>query len=1490
MSFRKRSLTSSLRSLTGSPPSRRATKDVFATGSPGGSNGGGNGIASSASYSSGSESDSSATLSSSDSTLSSSASSQSRTSGEMAAVGTSGEPKLSNRDKIKRQLSWRSASSRVKKEAKQKRAKEKEREKEKEGRKRGATKIFKSDKEMKEGKLENLRQAGETAYESIATSLTDIERNIEKRQKIDDQLKEKVKEMSLYIHRFSSVTITTTATVAPALGSSPSATAGAGLNNGSSSSASPPPFVAQSSSSNLNKTIQTSTSYRILPTMERVNSAVWESLEKDKLKRECKTKEERLLMWKQINNMALLEIRCKLGSMKQNLAETRSIGDAFFIVQSFRALERYLEEGEEEQSDSNNKSGKHQLLKYNVLRSHISNGGMLGNGDDESGASEAMDHNPRLSSSLSNLKARSLSTGQKQLRMRYLELLDSIDQAIEEIRELLNEVHSVLSKGNSSLSPYSIVSLASIIKDIKKIWESETEFHEFERPDNTNFIYIMERIQQLPPDVQIPAEKLNKLTKVTLITIAELSQEFTDAQNNVTNDQSIAAAITFARKLRSIRKFLLRDVTSSSVISNLNRASRAGAGGQVMRLQALLKKEVATSSIIQEEERTVKEMQEQISDANVQRHLLSLSVRNLDRKINIIIKSRKMQLDGRAEEDESLEQEYEEVFQFFDESKQQENPLGNAKEKYEHFVSIIRSQPQYLSRVVRFISLTDGDNLVETITFSLFSDLCLGTEEALLLSMVSRIMNSEFQRCKHPRDFLRGTTFVSRLISSYTKRQSGRLHLVQTLKEALSSIMNDDKLDVELDPQKLYIEMGEVEEEEVYNMEIADIRKMPRVKKKIRKHQNKLHWLCKYVLNTIIKGLSTMPFGMRWLAKQLAEMMQEKFPESTLEDRDILLGSYIFLRFYSPAIITPEFYGILTNANTLSLRVRRNLLHIAKVLQNLANRCPFGEKEPFMVPMNVFLKDNQSVLQFYFDKLINVGDPQAYFRKNQQVGRSEQTITISPNELYRLVTFVSSKLDDVATDEEDGDLRSVVQELLPVPQLLPKRNNKYLLLHITNEPPSKGDEPDVNIREKLVNDVKDKLVRVLHLLAPLDDILGDDEDDVPLSPKYMGLGSGNELSPTKSTAIRDAVNEESSASDKRRRGSSSAGSAAAAAAKGKGKEVEEEQEVDDERDKDDVSAADQRRRMSSVEEDSSDDDGGDKERAVDGEGKGIDDGMTEAERRHSDGQPRWSHMNVRRMLQEVKKRAKTNGVGIVTMMSITGDGVKRKKEEQDELLISLDDLIYSLKRLPEEYKASNYAHLLYQMEQDYQRRRIYLSFLCTEKIEMLQSLEHLQSEVERLVDEKEIYTEYLKNVQLKAFLARIKSRPIIGPFKYKIRDLAKVGVITVSTREMEGLSTEGYSAVSEEQMGGMPLRVSTDRGAGGGKEGRTWLDGVVKMSCTSPGSINLVIHHIDSPPHFFEMHLSKLMDELLTNDTITYNGVVFDLRKVIHFINNNLTG
>ncbi len=58
--------------------------------------------------------------------------------------------------------------------------------------------------------------------------------------------------------------------------------------------------------------------------------------------------EERLERWQRVNNLALLEVRCKIGSMKQSLMESYSIGDAFFIVQSFRALEKVRAETTEE--------------------------------------------------------------------------------------------------------------------------------------------------------------------------------------------------------------------------------------------------------------------------------------------------------------------------------------------------------------------------------------------------------------------------------------------------------------------------------------------------------------------------------------------------------------------------------------------------------------------------------------------------------------------------------------------------------------------------------------------------------------------------------------------------------------------------------------------------------------------------------------------------------------------------------------------------------------------------------------------------------------------------------------------------------------------------------------------------------------------------------------------------------------------------------------
>lgn len=75
----------------------------------------------------------------------------------------------------------------------------------------------------------------------------------------------------------------------------------------------------------------------------------------------------------------------------------------------------------------------------------------------------------------------------------------------------------------------------------------------------------------------------------------------------------------------------------------------------------------------------------------------------------------------------------------------------------------------------------------------------------------------------------------------------------------------------------------------------------------------------------------------------------KRFPEAKFT----AVGAFIFLRFFCPAIVAPDAEGLVSS--TPSKEMRRGLLLIAKVVQNLANNVLFGAKEPYMFPLNDFL-------------------------------------------------------------------------------------------------------------------------------------------------------------------------------------------------------------------------------------------------------------------------------------------------------------------------------------------------------------------------------------------------------------------------------------------------------------------------------------------------------------------------------------------------------
>jgi len=86
-----------------------------------------------------------------------------------------------------------------------------------------------------------------------------------------------------------------------------------------------------------------------------------------------------------------------------------------------------------------------------------------------------------------------------------------------------------------------------------------------------------------------------------------------------------------------------------------------------------------------------------------------------------------------------------------------------------------------------------------------------------------------------------------------------------------------------------------------------------------------------------------------------------------------LFGSFLLLRFICPAIVSPKRYGLIKS--DVTQQTQRALVLISKVLQSIASQVEFeGEKEPYMIPANEFVKASMPPLLGFFQKLADGSD------------------------------------------------------------------------------------------------------------------------------------------------------------------------------------------------------------------------------------------------------------------------------------------------------------------------------------------------------------------------------------------------------------------------------------------------------------------------------------------------------------------------------------
>lgn len=125
----------------------------------------------------------------------------------------------------------------------------------------------------------------------------------------------------------------------------------------------------------------------------------------------------------------------------------------------------------------------------------------------------------------------------------------------------------------------------------------------------------------------------------------------------------------------------------------------------------------------------------------------------------------------------------------------------------------------------------------------------------------------------------------------------------------------------------------------------------------------KLQLMCQKFFIQIMRSDKACPGELKHICAFLQSQLEQRFPDFVFKG----IGAFMFLRFYNTAITVPETYGLLPSAPRPS--VRKQLLLVSKVLQNLANGVLFGEKEPNMVRLNSFITQQRPAYEQFLRRL-----------------------------------------------------------------------------------------------------------------------------------------------------------------------------------------------------------------------------------------------------------------------------------------------------------------------------------------------------------------------------------------------------------------------------------------------------------------------------------------------------------------------------------------
>lgn len=310
--------------------------------------------------------------------------------------------------------------------------------------------------------------------------------------------------------------------------------------------------------------------------------------------------------------------------------------------------------------------------------------------------------------------------------------------------------------------------------------------------------------------------------------------------------------------------------------------------------------------------------------------------------------------------------------------------IANNKHAYGQLFWLLQNHPRYLARLTPHVTNEYCADFVKTVIFDLFGNSYDSREERLLLTLFQLILKDRFDRAADTNSLFRANDAVSQMLSQYARRGLGLGILADILKKPLQDIVTQKELNLEINPVIVYqqiIKNYESKNNQKWNqprnLGSEDASRVQFVQDAVRPRLQQLQFMASELYKRINDGAEALPYGVRWVCKQLAQMAKAQFPNLDRYQVGSLVGGYIHLRFFNPVIVSPETANFVEKT-AVSKMTRRNLILVAKMLQSLSNGVELGKhKELYMRPLQtMFIEPHKEMILNYFDRVIDVTDLQ----------------------------------------------------------------------------------------------------------------------------------------------------------------------------------------------------------------------------------------------------------------------------------------------------------------------------------------------------------------------------------------------------------------------------------------------------------------------------------------------------------------------------------